>query len=459
MFTVLRCSKVAAVLVTGLLILEWARADEAADARVTIHPLSFNVPALPPEGQLEMRFHFVATRPMRDANLVFVHIQNAAGKMVGQADHAPTPATNAAVFQGEVKYTRYYTVPADFPDGDYTVYAGLYRADGRGGFINEPLTPASGVTGEADRRYRVGTFRVDRRAAKPPEFTDRQPTLDLSGYKLVFEDKFDKMSIGVGEADKTWKTDYAGYFGEAQFVQPDELVPGHPFTIQRETSDPGITPGQTEGGVLRIEMRRDKAFVEKDRWRAHRKVDAELLKRGETLDREWAGALMRTTNETNEGFALQYGYFEARLKFPDSPTVWSAFWLVSVDSPESKAAGRKGAVEIDVVEFYGAQRSEYQPTVHVWLPGPHRGESFTVPTKAGAPVTGFHNYGVMVTKEAMTFYFDGVEVWKTPTPAEHDRPLNIILNHGAGFGPLDKLKTPNSMYVDRVRAYAPKEAT
>jgi beta-glucanase (GH16 family) len=68
---------------------------------------------------------------------------------------------------------------------------------------------------------------------------------------------------------------------------------------------------------------------------------------------------------------------------------------------------------------------------------------------------GFHSYGVMVNPDFITMYFDGVDVWKTRTPPEHQRPLMMLLNLALGSGwPIDKVPDPSCMYVEYVRAYA-----
>ena len=78
-------------------------------------------------------------------------------------------------------------------------------------------------------------------------------------------------------------------------------------------------------------------------------------------------------------------------------------------------------------------------------------------TKPGEVTNGFHNYGVMVNPDYITTYFDGVEVWKTATPAEHQRPLMMLLNLALGSGwPIDKVPNPSFMDVKYVHAYAKK---
>jgi hypothetical protein len=72
--------------------------------------------------------------------------------------------------------------------------------------------------------------------------------------------------------------------------------------------------------------------------------------------------------------------------------------------------------------------------------------------------SGFHDYGCLVERDWITLYFDGIEVWKTPTPPEHKKGLMPLLNLALGSGwPIDKTPNPSYLYVDHVRVYRKKE--
>jgi beta-glucanase (GH16 family) len=143
-----------------------------------------------------------------------------------------------------------------------------------------------------------------------------------------------------------------------------------------------------------------------------------------------------------------------RAKLPAGPGVWPAFWLCSSYNRKDKIAGRDGAVEIDILEYYGRTPCSYTATVHVWRPKPHRSEGRTIATKPYEVSTGFHNYGCMVGRQWIKMYFDGVEVWRAKTPPEHNKPLMILLNLALGPGwPIDKTPNPSIMEVDYVRVY------
>ncbi len=167
--------------------------------------------------------------------------------------------------------------------------------------------------------------------------------------------------------------------------------------------------------------------------------------------------MLASNDPSGKGFSQQYGYFEMRAKLPGGPGVWPAFWLASSYDRRNPAAGAGGSVEIDVIEFYGHNPAAYQSVVHVWTPAPHRAQGATIMTRPGEVSSDFHRYGVMVERDNITMYFDGIEVWKTPTPPEHNKPLMVLLNLALGSGwPIDKTPSPSYMDVDYVRVYARK---
>src|SRR5690606_22264058 len=72
--------------------------------------------------------------------------------------------------------------------------------------------------------------------------------LDLSGYRLTFEENFDTLDVSAWGPGTRWiaHTPWYGDFGDAKFTDPQ---PGFPFTIK--------------DGVLRIEARKG----EDGKWR------------------------------------------------------------------------------------------------------------------------------------------------------------------------------------------------
>jgi hypothetical protein len=200
-------------------------------------------------------------------------------------------------------------------------------------------------------------------------------------------------------------------------------------------------------------------------------IDRRDLATADQWGRKWRSGILCSCDPEGRGFAQQYGYFECRARMPAGPGVWPAFWLAStppaprpgVDVRKDNSwdawmgrfdAARQGDVEIDVIEYYGHEPSAYQSTAIVWRPEPHHAASSKIFTRPNECTEGFHNYGTMVQPDYITMYFDGVAVWKTRTPSEHQRPLMMLMNLALGSGwPIDQVPDPSTMAVEYVRAY------
>jgi hypothetical protein len=244
--------------------------------------------------------------------------------------------------------------------------------------------------------------------------------IDLCAYTLHFADEFEDLAVAPRKLENgarwTAHTPWNGDFGDAVFSDPR---PDWPFTISK--------------GILRITAHRD----ESGRWRS---------------------GLIAAAEGSGMGHGVQYGYFEARMKFPPGPGVWPAFWLMSL-----QPARQTPKIEIDVVEYYGHMDDKYFVTGHVWYGGKEehrtRREGKRLPVPAGALTGDFHRYGVRVDPQHITYFLDGNAMWQQVTPEEHKAPLYPLVNLALGSGyPIDKTPDPSTLEVDYVRVYLPKPA-
>lgn len=241
--------------------------------------------------------------------------------------------------------------------------------------------------------------------------------LDLCEYEIAFADEFQELAIAPrkleGGARWTAHTPWNGDFGDAILSDPR---PDWPFA--------------SVAGVLQITAHRDD-------------------------DGRWRSGLIAAADASGAGHGVQYGYFEARMKFPPGPGTWPAFWLMSL-----QPAQQTPKIEIDVVEYYGHMTDKYFTTAHVWYGGKdehltrHEGQRLSVP--AGSLTGDFHRYGVRVDAQNITYFLDGEAMWRQPTPKEHKAPLYPLVNLALGSGyPTDKTPDPSTLEVDYVRVYRP----
>jgi beta-glucanase (GH16 family) len=250
-----------------------------------------------------------------------------------------------------------------------------------------------------------------------PTLGDDDPpaTINPETMRLVFNDEFDALDVARRrKPGSTWTAGlpYNGDFGGAAFVPTPR--DGFPFRI--------------EDGVLVIEANR--------RW-----------------DRKWESGLLSSIDRDYEGFAQQFGYFEARMKLPSGRGVWPAFWLLGKNRNKDDFTA-----EIDILEFHGARPGSFESHTHVWNWDPskeHQHQSKTQPVAVGTLSKEFNTFGALITPDATAFYFNRSEIARFPTPHEFHQPMWLLLN--LALDPeADKtaLKMPQRMHIDYVRVYA-----
>jgi hypothetical protein len=231
-----------------------APASEAAPApgKTLALPAVVTPAALPPGTVVKVQFNWQAGGPLKYKNQVFVHFAGSNG--VGHTEnHYPDTPTDSADWKGKISYTRSIKLPGTVADGKtkvalaagkYQLAIGFYEpADKDNKSDIEATAAGEGVTVLWAGCFVVGTVTVDPNAPAPKAATEGAKALDLSGYKMVFNEKFDApLDVSSWGPGTRWiaHTPWNGDFGDAKFVDPEE---GFPFTIDK--------------GILRIEARKD----------------------------------------------------------------------------------------------------------------------------------------------------------------------------------------------------------
>lgn len=383
----------------------------------TVRPAEIAPKIVPPQTRVKVVYNWNAVPTDTDCS-IYVHVRDAGGKTVTQADHAPPFPSKTTTWRGPTSYTRDLFVPEELADGTYTLAIGLYDKKGR-----KKLVAGEGVKeiGTDHTMFDVGSFTVDRAAPPPPLDTDgKAVTLDLTKYVLNWSDEFDgPLDVSPWGPGTRWiaHTPWAGDFGDSKFADPGKN-----------------SPFEVKDGHLTITAKKN-------------------------ADGKWQSGLLASVDPKGEGFTQKYGYFEMRAKFPKGPGTWPAFWMVSVHGLQAKAKGTENPnpdLEIDIVEQYGRAPQNLHTVVHIRGKDGHRsqGDVFVVDKM----YEDFHTYGFEWDETDMIWYFDGKELWRQPTPADsgHD-PMAVLINLAMGPGwPIDKTPNPSEMVVDYVRAYQKK---
>lgn len=174
---------------------------------------------------------------------------------------------------------------------------------------------------------------------------------------------------------------------------------------------------------------------------------------------------------TEGRFQAQYGYYEARIRFSDSPGSWCSFWLTAPTIGNPLGDPAHAGVEIDVVEHRATDQGGWDALKDMvalnlnWdgYDEHKKTEQRVTALPNGAPVQGtWHVYGVLWTDAGYTFYVDGMTLWTVDAPVSR-RPEHLMLTcevddgswagyvPNGGYGSREASHT--RMEVDWVRAW------
>jgi hypothetical protein len=172
----------------------------------------------------------------------------------------------------------------------------------------------------------------------------------------------------------------------------------------------------------------------------------------------WFSGHIQTVNSYGGGFAQQYGYFEARMKFPDSHMAWPAFWL----KHQSKWTNPDAVnVELDIVEWYGKRdRNSLHHVLHLG-PGPNlqrRWHEEHVIISADL-TADWHAYGALLDPDWVTIYVDREAVARHRMIEALRQPLypQVTLSidgRAENLPHVNEALSPMDLQVDRVTVWA-----
>ncbi len=176
---------------------------------------------------------------------------------------------------------------------------------------------------------------------------------------------------------------------------------------------------------------------------------------------------------TDTKLTTAYGYIEARIKYNDSPGMWSAFWMQSPTMGNPIGDPQTAGTEIDICEHRFVDGSgtnidgKIVGNIH-WdgYGASHKSVGYTSP---GLGLGGaYHVYGLEWTPTQQKFYIDGVLRWTvndaSNSPVSQRSEFLILSSEvddtsttwagtipAAGYGSL--LTTTTKMQIDYVRFY------
>jgi len=170
--------------------------------------------------------------------------------------------------------------------------------------------------------------------------------------------------------------------------------------------------------------------------------------------------------DTYGKWVQRYGYFEARVKIPDAPGLWPAFWMMP---DRGVAAGDQGkrqdthnhGMEFDIMEYltrWGPYR--YNVAMHY--------DGYEKEHKAIGSDTlyvqpdreGFLTCGLLWTPGLAVYYCNGRELLRWENPRISDVPSDLMFDMVQGGwdnDPIDDARLPADLIVDYVRVWQRKD--
>ena len=248
--------------------------------------------------------------------------------------------------------------------------------------------------------------------------------MDLTNYTLTFDDEFTKLSLSDSRVfdGSNWYT-----HNEACCMSTTNGFSTAMHGLSDTPSPFSLIPG---GGLdIRLQL----------------------------TGTAWSSGVLTSVSNDGKGFAQQYGYFEMRAKLPSGWDTWPAFWMLD---QASKVCGHTCTPnvhgEIDIFEYISRDQANISSTLHDWVAGTVIATQISnLPT---VPADGnFHTYGMDWTVDTISFFYDNVPVFHTPTPPSMKQPYYLILDLGIGSGwPTTQTTPVNDMQVAYVRAFQQK---
>lgn len=258
------------------------------------------------------------------------------------------------------------------------------------------------------------------------------PELNKDGWYMVFEDDFNGTKLNENIV-----------FGE-RYEGSKEIWTTSPHAV-RSQSDKKSKPEQASWWCPEMVEVKDSNAIIHSRYENNHKCDGDCPKEGRFTSGIETRKVVGNSND-NKGtsdellFSQAFGYFECRVKFPNSDGMWSAFWLQSSNQRKVGNEGEDGT-EIDIYES-AFRKSKDSKMGHALLWDGY-GKDAKVSDYIGNLeqdlYDGYHTFALKWTPEYYVFYIDGKPTWATAdgnvSKVKEFLRLTVEIDAGDGYGP------------------------
>jgi len=277
----------------------------------------------------------------------------------------------------------------------------------------------------------VVSVTADTPVASLPDWLGKRPPVE-GDWVQTFSDDFDGTSI-----DQTkWNIYGPNYWDKATHWSKDNLFVGD--------------------GVVRLHFEKKRGYHNDD---PNQKKPQNLSGSNES---DYACGFLETYGK----WVQRYGYFEARMKLPEAPGLWPAFWMMPDRGVEAGPQFKRqdtgnGAMELDIMEHltrWGPNR--YNVAMHWDGYGKEHKSLGSSCNYVQPDKDGFITAGLLWTPGLLVHYCNGKEIFRWEDPRISTVASDLMLEMTTGGwdnNAVDNAQLPVDWVVDYVRAWQRKD--
>lgn len=280
------------------------------------------------------------------------------------------------------------------------------------------LTPS-----EADASLTVESITSDVPAPPAlPEWLGKKPPVDGQWTK-TFDDEFDGTTVDLAK----WNVTGPNYYDKTSHWSKDDVVVGD--------------------GLARLRYQKKTGYQNDD---------------PKEPESPYASGYLDTYGK----WVQRYGYFEARVKLPNAPGLWPAFWIMPDRGPTAGPQWKRqdtanGGMEFDVMEHLDRWGPyHYNIAMHWDGYGTTHKQTGSGGIYAQPGKDGFLTVGLLWTPGSAIYYCNGREVGRWEDPRISSVPSDLMFTLPMGGwdnNGLDDAKLPDDFVIDYVRCWQRKD--
>jgi beta-glucanase (GH16 family) len=268
----------------------------------------------------------------------------------------------------------------------------------------------------------VESIIADAPAVQLPEWVGKRPPVE-GEWSQTFDDEFDGSTIDASK----WRITGPNYWDKKTHWSKDDVIVGN--------------------GVVKLRYEKKTGHQNDDPKEKEMPYAAGFL-------------------ETYGKWVQRYGYFETRVKLPQAPGLWPAFWVMpdrgAAAGPQWKRQDTKnGAMEFDVMEHL-TRWGPYRYNIGMHWDGYQKEHKQTGSTRIyiQPDKDGFITVGLLWVPGSVTYYCNGKVVlsWENPriSNVQSDMMFTIPMG-GWDNNALDDKQLPADFVIDYVRVWQRKD--